>query len=84
MNIGQEFKAVDRLGLVSTWILESVGDDGIFKLRATRETLEKCKKDIETFRNYRMYDEKKEETFITICVKQNWFDNRKIELLKGE
>lgn len=81
MKVGQEFKAVDRIGLVSTWIVESIYDD-TFVLRATRETLKRCEQDIETYKNYNRFDESKLNTFITICVKQEWFDNRKIEILE--
>ena len=81
MKVGQEFKAVDKIGLVSTWIVESTYDD-TFVLRATRETLKRCEQDIETYKNYNRFDESKLNTFITICVKQEWFDNRKIEILE--
>lgn len=83
MKVGQEFKAVDRLGMVSTWIVESINED-VFCLRATRETLEKCEKDVETYKNYNKFDATKLHTFVTIEVKQEWFDNRKITMLEGE
>ena len=79
MKVGQEFKAVDRLGIVSTWIVESINDD-TFVLRATGETLKKCEADVETYKNYNKFDETKLHTFITINVKQEWFDNREITI----
>ena len=80
MKIGQKFHAVDRLGLETEWIFEGV-EDGVYQSRAIGATLERCEKDIQTSKGYGIYNDKEYDDYVTIHVKQDWFDNRKITLL---
>ena len=80
MKIGQKFHAVDRLGLETEWIFEGV-EDGVYQCRAVGATLERCEKDIQTSKGYGIYNDKEYDDYVTIHVKQDWFDNRKFTLL---
>ena len=80
MKIGQKFHAIDRIGLESEWILEGV-QDGVYQCRAIGFTLERCEKDVEVHKRIGDYEEQDYDYYVTIHVKQDWFDNRKIILL---
>ncbi|WP_418703703.1 hypothetical protein [Anaerotignum faecicola] len=80
MRIGQKFHAVDRIGLESEWIFEGV-EDGVFQCRAIGDTLKRCERDVEIHKQIGDYEEQDYDYYVTIHVKQDWFDNRKITLL---
>ena len=82
VKINERFRAADRLGLVSTWKLISI-EEGKYHLEAIGETLTRCEADYHLLKRIRPESTQWADCCI-IRVREEWFQLRKIEILKEE
>lgn len=83
VKIGETFRATDRLGLVSTWKVIHINQDKKYHLEAISETLTRCEADYHLLKQIRPESTQWADC-CTIKVKEEWFQLRKIEILKEE
>ncbi|MBQ3568888.1 MAG: hypothetical protein IJA25_08145 [Anaerotignum sp.] len=82
VKIGEAFRATDRLELVSTWKVIGI-DQEKYHLVAIGETLTRCEADYHLLKRIRPESTQWADC-CTIKVNEEWFQLRKIEILKEE